>query len=67
MDFKNLDDVIRFAIDKEQEAVDFYAHCSDQAQRSEMKQAFSEMAKEEEKHIQILKKFMFGQLMIRKR
>jgi len=45
---------IQFALEKENEAVDFYEQCSGLTTRSGMKKAFKEMADEERKHVRML-------------
>jgi len=45
---------IQFALEKENEAVDFYEQCSGLTTRSGMKEAFKEMADEERKHVRML-------------
>jgi len=49
-DFKNINDVLDFAIKREQEAVDFYTNLSSKARNEEMKEVFKEFAMEEVKH-----------------
>lgn len=49
-DFKNINDVLDFAIKREQEAVDFYTNLSNKARNEEMKEVFKEFAMEEVKH-----------------
>lgn len=57
MELTDLKEVINFALDKEQEAVDFYTRCSNLSTRSSMKDAFLEMAEEEKKHVRMLENF----------
>jgi len=57
MERKNLEKTIKFALDKEHEAVDFYKHCSSLTSRPEMKDVFLEMAEEEKKHVRMLENF----------
>lgn len=54
MDFKELKDVIDFAIEKEQEAADFYLEASEQESFSGSKDMFKEFAQEEIKHKNLL-------------
>jgi len=49
--------VVQFALEKEKEAVEFYNECADTSTRSGMKQAFQEMAHEEEHHVKMLENF----------
>jgi rubrerythrin len=56
MEFKSMEEIRLFALKKEEEAVVFYRECMEKTTRQEMKAAFLEMAKEEEKHRDILKK-----------
>lgn len=49
-EFKTIEDVLDFAIDAEQEAVDFYKKLSNQAQNQEMKRIFEQFAQEEIGH-----------------
>ena len=48
--FKNIDDVLDFAIKAEQEAVDFYTGLAAQSKNEQMKTVFIEFAAEEMKH-----------------
>ena len=48
--FQNLDGILAFAIDNEQEAVDFYNNLAAQATHEEMKSIFSQFAQEEMGH-----------------
>ncbi len=50
VDFKNINDVLDFAIKREQESVDFYTNLSVKARNEEMKNVFQEFAMEEVKH-----------------
>lgn len=49
-DFKNINDILDFAMAREQESVDFYTNLSDKARNEEMKKVFQEFAMEEVKH-----------------
>ncbi|MGD9506801.1 MAG: ferritin family protein [Syntrophobacteraceae bacterium] len=51
----SVDDVINFAIEKEQRAMDFYLQCAGRATNKGIKTFFEEMAKEEERHRELLK------------
>ncbi|MCF8303509.1 MAG: ferritin family protein [Bacteroidales bacterium] len=48
--FKSIDDILDFAIQSEQEAVDFYTGLADNARSEDMKQVFQQFAKEEMGH-----------------
>ena len=49
-EFKSIDDILDFAINSEQEAVDFYTQLAEQSKIDEMKQVFTQFAKEEMRH-----------------
>lgn len=49
-DFKNIDDVLDFAMQSEQEAFEFYNSLSENAKSEEMKKVFLQFAKEELGH-----------------
>ncbi len=49
-EFKSIDDILDFAINSEQEAVDFYTQLADQSEREEMTEIFQQFAKEEMGH-----------------
>ena len=49
-EFDNIDDILEFAMDEEQKAVDFYSELSEKAKTSDMKELFMEFAKEEMNH-----------------
>jgi len=49
-EFKSIDDILEFAINSEQRAVDFYTTLAEQSSNSEMKEVFSQFAKEEMGH-----------------
>ncbi len=48
--FKNIDEVLVFAMKSEQEAVDFYNQLANQMQNQEMKETFLQFAREEVAH-----------------
>lgn len=48
--FKNMDEILDFAIAREQDAADFYNELSSKARNKEMKETFAEFAKEEMGH-----------------
>jgi rubrerythrin len=54
MEQKEFQDVLKFAIEKEEEAAAFYQGASQKARHSHMKEAFLKMAHEEQKHREIL-------------
>ena len=49
-EFENIQDILTFAINQEQEAVDFYNDLSTRSTNSEMKEIFKQFAGEEMKH-----------------
>jgi len=57
MEFKDLKDIIDFAIGKEQEAVEFYEEASNEESMSGAKDMLKEFAEEERKHQMLLEKF----------
>ena len=61
MDFESFEDIIRFAIEKEGEAVDFYRETSCQERYSGAKDLFEEFAQEEVKHRTLLEGFLKGE------
>ena len=60
MNFKSFEELIQFAIEKENEAVDFYENASAQESYSGGKEAFLGFAKEEKKHKALLEGFLKG-------
>ncbi len=58
MDFKDFNEVVRFAIDKEKEAAEFYTECSQQEHFAGSRQMLEEFAAEERKHQQMLEKML---------
>jgi rubrerythrin len=48
--FENVDDILDFAINEEQMAVDFYSELAENARTDDMKLVFTEFAEEEIKH-----------------
>ena len=48
--FQSIDEILDFAINSEQEAVDFYTNLANQARREAMKVVFLQFAKEEKGH-----------------
>ncbi len=51
----SMDDVVNFAIEKEEKAMEFYQKCADRAKNPGIKQFFKEMVEEEERHRNMLK------------
>lgn len=49
-EFKTVDDVLDFAMNSEQEAVDFYNNLAESAQNEEMQKIFNQFAQEEISH-----------------
>lgn len=54
MKFGSVDEVLSFAIDREKEAVAFYASLAKEATRASLKETFTKFSKEEEKHVALL-------------
>ena len=54
MKFGSVDEILTFAIDREKEAVEFYASLAKQATRTSLKETFENFSKEEEKHVALL-------------
>jgi len=54
MNFKSVDEILEFAIDREKEAVKFYASFAQEAPSEALKQTFIDFSKEEEKHVTLL-------------
>ena len=48
--FENVDDILDFAINEEQMAVDFYSELAENSRTDDMRQVFIEFAEEEIKH-----------------
>jgi len=57
MQFESLDDIVDFAIEKEQEAADFYSQLSKEETFSGSGDMFADFAKEEAKHRKLLEDF----------
>jgi rubrerythrin len=53
-EFKSIDEILEFAINAEQEAVDFYTSLSGRSKNEEMKRVFTDFAGEEMKHKKML-------------
>jgi rubrerythrin len=54
MNFKSVDEILEFAIDREKEAVQFYQSLAQEAPSNELKQTFIGFSKEEEKHAALI-------------
>jgi len=54
MDLSNFNEVINFAIEKEEEAIDFYERLSENAKNPAMKSVFFDWSNEERKHKKML-------------
>ena len=54
MNFKSVDEILQFAIDREKDAVDFYASFAQEAPSEALKQTFMDFSKEEQKHVTLL-------------
>lgn len=54
MEFGSVDEILKFAIDREKDAVAFYTSLAKEATRSSLEQTFEDFAKEEEKHVALL-------------
>ena len=60
MDFVSFEDLIKFAIEKEKEAVAFYEDAGRQETYAGAKETFEEFAREERKHQSMLEGFLKG-------
>ena len=58
MQFKDLKEIINFAIEKEKEAADFYEEISEEETMSGAKQMLKEFSLEEKKHLALLEKLI---------
>lgn len=54
MEFGSIDEILSFAIEKENEAADFYKKHAAEASRASLKETLVSFAKEEEKHAALL-------------
>jgi rubrerythrin len=54
MNFKSIDEILDFAIDKEKEAVTFYNDLSKKESVASLSKTFKELAQEEAKHVKML-------------
>jgi rubrerythrin len=57
MQFESLDEIVDFAIEKEQEAADFYRQLSEEENFSGSSDMFADFAREETKHRKLLEDF----------
>ncbi len=57
MELTDFRGIMKFALEKEQEAVNFYQECSKLTTRPAMKEAFLEMSEEEKKHVRMIQNF----------
>ncbi len=57
MDFKDIDEIISYAIEKEKEAVEFYEELSRMETFKNQKNTFGEFAQEEKKHVALFENF----------
>jgi len=56
MDEKAFQEIMKFAIEKEDEAATFYEEAAKRSEKPHMKEAFADMAKEEQRHKGLLEK-----------
>lgn len=54
MNFRSIDEILGFAIDKEKEAVTFYSELSKKELIADLAKTFKELAQEEAKHVKLL-------------
>ncbi len=54
MEFGSVDEILKFAIDREKEAVDFYSSLAKKATRASLKEIFERFAMEEGKHVLLI-------------
>jgi rubrerythrin len=54
MNFRSIDEILVFAIDKEKEAVTFYTELSKKESIADLAKTFKELAQEEAKHVKLL-------------
>ena len=64
MNFKSVDEILQFAIDREKEAVKFYASLGQEAPSEALKQTFIDFSKEEQKHVTLLSDISGNKAMI---
>ena len=63
-EFKTVDDILDYAIAREQEAADFYAGLADKMERPWMKAVFEDFAREEKGHKAKLEAIKKGELLV---
>ena len=61
MSFNSFEEIIRFAIGKEEEAVAFYENAGRKEPYSGARQLFSDFAEEERKHVALLSRYLDGE------
>ena len=54
MGFKSIDEILKFAVDREKEAVEFYSSLSKEATKPALKDVFKKFSEEEEKHVTLI-------------
>jgi len=54
MNFNSVDEIIAYALEKEKEAVDFYAEISENESLQGVRKTFEDFANEEKKHVRML-------------
>ncbi len=64
MDFKNIDEILDYAIIKEQEAADFYTYLSESMNKPYMKKVFQSFANEELGHKKKLQEVKSGKYLL---
>jgi len=64
MKLKSVDEILDFAVEKEQEAAEFYTDLAGRVEQSWMVKAFEDFAREEVKHKQKLLKIKEGKLLL---
>jgi len=64
MNFKSVDEILDFAVQREQESYDFYMNLSKQVEVKAMKQICLDFAKEEEGHKKKIQRLKAGKLLL---
>jgi len=64
MNFRSIDEILEFAIEREKEAVTFYNDLSKLEKISSLKNTFKELAQEEAKHVKLLTGISKNQVVI---
>lgn len=54
MEFQSVDDILEFAKEREEEAVEFYANLAKEATIESLKEVFQNFSKEEVKHVELM-------------